>query len=226
MEYIFEGGFEKDKENNKNYFPIPFNVWEVCEDNIGEIPVHVKVNGKEFDCVLEPIKNGYYNIPLTDAQAAGLYPKNFYSITFSINGKDGSDKESSPSSYDNPIRKIDSMEVLIQPWDGLCGQSVFAMLAGITIEEAGNIMHCREWQANMAKIVSSLDYAGIRHSGKIIYTRGKDIELPKCCIIMEHLGRFSHYLVGYNGKYYDPNDGVQDKIDKANIKGYLEIICD
>ena len=46
MEYVFEGGFEKEKENNKNYFPIPFNVWEVCEDNIGEVPVHVKVNEK------------------------------------------------------------------------------------------------------------------------------------------------------------------------------------
>ena len=140
MEYVFEGGFEKEKENNKNYFPIPFNVWEVCEDNIGEVPVHVNVNGKEFDCILEPIKNGYYNIPLTDAQAAGLFPKNFYSVTFSINGKDGSDKESSPYTYENPIRKIDGIEILIQPWDGLCGQAAFAMLAGVTIEEASNII--------------------------------------------------------------------------------------
>ena len=126
----------------------------------------------------------------------------------------------------NPIRKIDGIETLIQPWDGLCGQAAFAMLAGVTIEEASNIMHCREWQANMGKIVPSLDYVGIRHSGRIIYTRGKDVQLPKCCIIMEHLGRFSHYLIGYDGKYYDPNDGVKDEIDKANIKGYLEIICD
>ena len=43
---------------------------------------------------------------------------------------------------------------------------------------------------------------------------------------MEHLGRFSHYLIVYDGKYYEPNYGVKDKIDKANIKGYLEIICD
>ena len=40
------------------------------------------------------------------------------------------------------------------------------------------------------------------------------------------LGRFSHYLVGYDGKYYDPNNGIMTEIDKANIKGYLEIICD
>ena len=66
----------------------------------------------------------------------------------------------------------------------------------------------------------------IRHSNKIIYTRGKDVELPKCCIIMENLGRFSHYLVGFDGKYYDPNNGIMPEIDKANIKGYLEIMCD
>lgn len=226
MEYVFEGGFEREKDKGKNYFPIPFNVWEVCEDNIGEIPVHVTVHGTEFDCILEPVGNGFYNIPLTESQANGLFPKNFYDVTFEINGKDGTDKESSPYSYDNPIRKIDGVEILIQPWDGLCGQTAFAMLAGVSIDEASNIMHCREWQANMSKIVPSLDYVGIKHSGRIIYTRGKDVTLPKCCIIMEHLGRFSHYLVEYDGKYYDPNDGVKDNIDKGNIKGYLEIICD
>lgn len=225
MEYIFEGKFLN--EEGKKYITIPFNVWEICEDNVGRIPVHVTVNDNmTFDCNLSPLKNGYYNIPLTDEQSEGLTENAYCSVVFSVNGRESCELKASPYSYENPIRKIDGMNIIIQPWDGLCGQTCFAMIAGITIEEASNVMHCREWQANMAKIVSSLDYVGIRHSNKIIYTRGKDVELPKCCIIMENLGRFSHYLVGYDGKYYDPNNGIMPEIDKANIKGYLEIICD
>lgn len=224
MEYLFEGKY--GIEDEKKYITIPFNVWEVCEDNVGEIPVHVTIGDLNFDCNLDPLKNGYYNIPLTEEQAAGFTENAFYSVAFSIFGKESPEHESSPYSYENPIRKIDNIDILIQPWDGLCGQTCFAMLAGISIEEASNIMHCREWQANMAKIVPSLDYAGIRHSNQIIYTRGKNIELPKCCIIMENLGRFSHYLIGFHGKYYDPNDGILTEIHMENIKGYLEIICD
>ena len=185
---------------------------------MGEIPVHVTINDLAFDCNLDPLKNGYYNIPLTDEQANEFEENPFYPVVFTVRGKENNEIENSPYSYENPIRKVDGINILIQPWDGLCGQTAF--------EEAGNIMHCREWQANMAKIVPSLDYVGIKHANKIIYTKGKDVELPKCCIIMENLGRFSHYLVGYDGKYYDPNNGIMTEIDKANIKGYLEIICD
>ena len=200
MEYIFEGKFLNEAE--KKYITIPFNVWEICEDNVGRIPVHVTINNNmTFDCNLSPLKNGYYNIPLTDEQSEGLAESTYYPVVFSVNGKESCELKSSPYSYENPIRKIDSMNIIIQPWDGLCGQTCFAMIAGITIEEASNVMHCREWQANMAKIVSSLDY-------------------------VENLGRFSHYLVGYDGKYYDPNNGIMPQIDKTNIKGYLEIICE
>lgn len=224
MEYLFEGNFKT--ETGKKYITIPFNVWEICEDNIGEIPVHVTIGDMAFDCNLNPLKNGYYNIPLTEKQSETFVENTLYPVTFTIIGKENTEKESSPYSYENPIRKIDTINSLIQPWDGLCGQTCFAMLAGISIEEAGNIMHCREWQANMAKIVPSLDYVGIRHSNQIIYTGGKDVSLPKCCIIMENLGRFSHYLIGFNGSYYDPNDGILTEIPMSNIKGYLEIICD
>ena len=33
MEYIFEGKFLNEAE--KKYITIPFNVWEICEDNVG-----------------------------------------------------------------------------------------------------------------------------------------------------------------------------------------------
>ncbi len=224
MEYEFEGYLVK--EGGKNIVKIPFNVWEICNDNVGDVPVKVCIEDVCFQCKLAPIKNGYYDIPLTDEQAALFSEGKGKQMLFSVIGKEKEEREDSPYSKENPIRKIDSMEILIQPWDGLCGQTVFAMLAGVSIDEASNIMHCREWQASMLKIIQTLDYVGIRHANKIIYTGGKDVDLPECCIIMENLGRFSHYLIGYKGSYYDPNKGIMKEFDKSNIKGYLEIITD
>ena len=144
-----------------------------------------------------------------------------YRITFRVMQ---STAEASPYSTANPIRKIDSMEVVIQPHDGLCGQSCVAMLAGISLEDAINTMHCGEWQATMNKIVGALNYFGIDHSEEIIYTNGKeDVILPKCCIIMEKMGRFSHYLVYFDGKGYDSNLGVLEHYDVTKIKGYMEV---
>ena len=116
------------------------------------------------------------------------------------------------------------MEAVLQPHDGLCGQACVAMLAGITLEDAINTMHCGEWQATMDKIVSALNYFGIDHSEEIIYTNGReDVTLPKCCVIMEKMGRFSHYLVFFDGKGYDSNLGVIDHFDMTKMKGYMEI---
>ena len=47
--------------------------------------------------------------------------------------------------------------------------------------------------------------------------------LPECCIIMEKMGRYSHYLVYYQGKGYDSNLGVLAHYDVTKIKGYMEI---
>ena len=85
-------------------------------------------------------------------------------------------------------------------------------------------MKCREWQANMSKMIATLEYLGIRHADKIVYTLGKSVDLPKCAIIMERMGRYSHYLVEYGGKFYDPNLGVLKEFDMTKMVGYLEIV--
>ena len=45
-----------------------------------------------------------------------------------------------------------------------------------------------EWQANMAKMITTLDYLGIPHSSTLVYTLGRETELPKCAILMEKMG--------------------------------------
>ena len=115
------------------------------------------------------------------------------------------------------------MDIIIQPEDGLCGQTCVAMLAGVTIAEVISVMDCREWQATMGRVISALNYYGIDHSDIIMYTEGEEATLPKCCIMMERMGRYCHYLVHYDGKFYDSNLGIITEYDMSKLLGYLEI---
>lgn len=78
----------------------------------------------------------------------------------------------------------------------------------------------------MSKMIATLEYLGIRHADKIVYTLGKSVELPRCCIIMERMGRYSHYLVQFEGKYYEPNQGILPEFDMTKMVGYLEVITE
>ncbi len=218
MKYTF---FGKVEENENGFFVnIPFNVWEIC-DKAGNVPAKVRLDSATFVCNLVPKGKGYYNIPLTKELVGTLDKDAEHKITFRITK---SEVEDSPYSSANPIRKIDSIECVRQPGDGLCGQSCIAMLAGISIEEAGDIMHCAEWQATMGKMINALNYFGFEHSEEIIYTLGKpDVVLPKCTIMMEKMGRYNHYLIGYAGKFYDSSLGVLNEYDFTKLVGYLEV---
>ena len=218
MKYTFQASI--DKTENGGTMKIPFNVWEICKKE-GDVPVKVRIGETVFVCNLEPEGNGYYRIPIQGSILQQFEIGKEYPVTFRITKSSAQD---SPYSTSNPIRKIDSMDVIIQPHDGLCGQSCVAMLAGITLEEAINTMHCGEWQATIDKIVRALNYFGIDHSEEIIYTNGKEnITLPRCCVILEKMGRYSHYLVYFEGKGYDSNLGILEHYDLSKIKGYLEI---
>lgn len=219
MKYTFEGKLIKDETGN--YFPIPFNIWEICEKQ-GNVPAKIRIDNVTYVCNLFPLGNGFYRIPVQPELAGQLNTTTDYKVSFRITK---SEVDDSPYSTANPIRKIDSIECIHQPEDGLCGQSCIAMLAGISIERVSNIMHCAQWQATMGKMIGALNYFGFEHSEEIIYTCGKpDVTLPKCCIMMEKLGRYNHYLIEYDGVYYDSSEGVMEEYDFTKLVGYLEIL--
>lgn len=223
MKYEFEGTVEF--RENENTIAVPFNVWEVCE-KVGDAPVRVCFDDVCFICELVPKGQGYYDIPVSQEILAKVTLGKKYRMSIEIVGNVVAIGADSPYSVEHPIRHIDKVDLVTQPWDGLCGQSCIAMIAGTTLDEASDIMKCREWQANMSKMIATLEYLGIRHADRIVYTLGKETELPKCCIIMEKMGRYSHYLVGFEGKYYDPNLGILKEFDLSQVIGYLEIITD
>lgn len=222
MKYSFEAKFEK--KNNDYVMQLPFNVWEVCKQR-DVIKGEVMLENRTIPCELLPMEKGNYEIHIHADAENGLEENKDYEILLHIGGTLVLIDEDSPYSVENPIRHIDSMQVIIQPEDGLCGQACVAMLAGVSIDEVINEMDCREWQATMGRLISALNHYGIGHSEVIHYTEGRNVKLPKCCVMMEKMGRFCHYLIHFDGKYYDSNLGVLEEYDMSKLLGYLEIRC-
>lgn len=223
MRYFFTGKI--DKKENGFVIQLPFNVWEVCKLR-DEIKADMVLDNEIIACKLLPKEKGNYEIHIEDKDAIKVDLTKSHQMLLHISGSIIEVSPDSPYSFDNPIRKIDSVQVIIQPEDGLCGQTCVAMLAGDTIADVIRVMDCREWQATMGMVISALNYYGIDHKDVITYTEGRDCVLPKCCILMERMGRYCHYLVYFDGKYYDSNLGVLEEYDKSKLLGYLEIKCE
>ncbi len=222
MRYFFESKISK--QDGKATIPIPFNVWEVCKQT-DVIQADIVLDNKIIECELYPKEKGIYEIVLPEEAVAQVdCDEKAHKILLHVNGSLIRMDQNSPYSFDAPIRKVDSMEIIKQPEDGLCGQTCVAMLAGVTIADVIKVMDCREWQATMGRLISALNYYGIDHSDIIVYPgEGEEVRLPKCAILMEKMGRFSHYLLYFNGKYYDPNLGIMEEYDMTKLVGYLEI---
>lgn len=223
MRYFFNGKIIK--EDDHYTIRIPFNVWEVSK-NRDVIQADIVLDNKIIDCQLLPEAKGNYKIHLQEEDVSHIDINQVHKILLHINRSLIQINQNSPYNFENPIRKIDHIDVIIQPADGLCGQSCVAMLAGVTIAEVISVMDCREWQATMGRVISALNYYGIDHSEVIVYTEGQEAILPKCCILMEKMGLYCHYLVHYDGKFYDSNLGVLNDYDMSKLLGYLEVKVD
>ena len=223
MRYFFNGKIEK--EGAIYTIRIPFNVWEVCRQR-GEIEGELVLDNKIVECTLLPETKGIYKIHLQEEDVSHMDITKVHKILLHITKSLIQMNQNSPYSFENPIRKIDGIDIIIQPEDGLCGQTCVAMLAGVTIAEVISVMDCREWQGTMGRVISALNYYGIDHSDIIMYTEGQEATLPKCCIMMEKMGLFCHYLVHYDGKFYDSNLGIISEYDMSKLLGYLEVKVD
>lgn len=223
MRYYFESKIELKEKGG--FIHIPFNIWEVCKQR-EVIKADVVLDNEIVECELLPIDKGDYMIHIKHADLEGIDVEKVHRILLHVNGSLIKMNHRSPYSVDHPIRKMDGIELIKQPNDGLCGQAVVAMLAGVTIADVIEVMDCREWQGTMGRVISAINYYGIDHSDIIYYTQGAlDVKLPKCCIMMEKMGRFSHYLLHFDGKFYDPTLGMLENYDLSKLVGYLEIKC-
>lgn len=220
MRYSFNSSFFK--EVNRTFISIPFNVWETCKVK-GMIPVKVIINDVSFECKLMPKGKGVYYIPIVKSVLNKISSVDEVCVKFQKIGGLTRINFDSQYSKENPIRKIDSIEYVKQPDKGLCGQTCIAMLTGLPIDEIINVMHSNKCLASISKVIEALDYYGIAHSDKFIYTRGREVKFPKCCIINVRGNKKSHLMVYYNGTYYDPTYGIMKDYLYENVISYLEI---
>lgn len=213
MEYKFKE--QIFKEGQRNFISIPFNVWEECGQK-GNIPVKVIIEDFTFECKLVPKGNGLYYIPVSKAVLEKFSVNKQLELAFQLISGLSRINNNSPYSLERPIRKIDSIDIVTPEKGGLCGQACVAMLSGIALDQIINLMGK---QSSMSKVLEALDYFGIAHSDKMIYSIKQDSELPKCCIINTK----GHLMILFEGKYYDPSVGILEEYDLSKITGFLEI---
>ena len=216
MNYKFNGKIFF--EGNKAFIEIPFNVWEECNQK-GNIPVKVSLMELDFECKLVPKGKGNYYIPVKKEYLKEIDTNEEFEISLELINGLTRINNNSPYSIENPIRKIENIEFVAKTKKGLCGQTVVAMLSGVSIEEVTKLIGS---QSSMSKVIEALDYFGISHSSKMIYNLKENTNLPKCCIVNTK----GHLMVFYEDKYYDPYAGILDTFDFNEITGYLEILTD
>lgn len=112
-----------------------------------------------------------------------------------------------------------------QPTEYLCGQACVAMLAGVTVEEVVSVMK-NDKGTGKKDIEKALNYYGISQA-KTMKKADNSSVLPKVCILKVLLPKYSHWVLYYDRKYYDPEFGLMEEIyQKARIQSYLEIFVD
>lgn len=200
-------------EGTRTFIEIPFNVWEETSLK-GNIPCRVNIEGQTFECKLIPKGNGRYYIPVSKTYLANLSLNEEYQITLEPIDTLSRINHESPYSKENPIRTIDSI-VYTPSRDGLCGQNTVSMLAGVPLDEVVNLMG--KERASWSKILEALDYYGISYATKAVYTKGKEITLPLCCILNNN----NRFILWYKDSFY----GAQE-VDPKNTISYIEIYTD
>ena len=220
MPYLFRSAIHK--EGNRTFIEIPFNVWETCKRK-GNIPVQVMIDGEGFECKLIPKGEGKYFIPITSDIRKKIDVHDEYDVAFSCLQQLSRINANSPYSKENPIRIVDHINFVRQSEAGCCGQACLAMLTGLPIEEIIKITASKKWQMSFGKVLESLDYFGYSYE-KPVYTRGKPVEFPDCCIVNSKGSTKNHLSIYFKGNLYDPTSDVSKTIDYSMVVSYIPVI--
>ena len=86
------------------------------------------------------------------------------------------------------------------------------MLAGVPLSDVVALMG--KGHASWSKILEALDYYGISHASKAVYTKGDSCVLPQCCIVNNDNG----FILWYKGSFCGATD-----VDTKKTKSYIEV---
>lgn len=112
-----------------------------------------------------------------------------------------------------------------QPTKYLCGQACVAMIANVPVDDVIQVMH-NDKGTGKKDIAKALEHYGITHA-KTMTKADNSTPLPSVCILKVLLPKYSHWILYYYGKYYDPEFGLMDELyGRARIQSYLELFID
>ena len=114
------------------------------------------------------------------------------------------------------------IEYIKQPTEYLCGQACVAMLADVTVEDVVSVMQ-NDKGTGKKDIEKALNYYGIGQAKTMTKADNFSV-LPKVCILKVLLPKYSHWILYYDGKYYDPEFGViEGEYTYGKITSFLAI---
>ena len=112
-----------------------------------------------------------------------------------------------------------------QPTEYLCGQACVAMIAGVSVNDVIRVMN-NDQATGKKDIERALAHYGIGQA-KTMTKANNSTPLPPACILKVLLPRYSHWVLYYHGKSYDPEFGMTDELyGKARVQSYLELFTD
>lgn len=118
--------------------------------------------------------------------------------------------------------RLKQIRYIKQSTEYLCGQTCVAMLANVSVDEVIHVMQ-NDKGTGKKDIEKALNYYGIKQSKTMIKADNSSV-LPKACILKVFLPKYGHWILYYDGMYYDPEFGLMDALyHKARIQSYLEI---
>ena len=117
------------------------------------------------------------------------------------------------------------IQYIKQPTGYQCGQACVAMLAGVPVEEVVAVMQ-NDKGTGKKDIERALNHYGIKQAKTMTKADNASV-LPRGCILKVLLPGYGHWVLYYDGKYYDPEFGLTETLyHKARIQFYLEIFPD
>lgn len=112
-----------------------------------------------------------------------------------------------------------------QPTEYLCGQACVAMIANVSVDDVIQVMN-NDKGIGKKDLERALVHYGIAQA-KTMTKADNNTILPPVCILKVLLPKYSHWVLYYHGKYYDPEFGFSDELySKARIQSYLELFVE
>ncbi|WP_218239370.1 MULTISPECIES: hypothetical protein [Bacillota] len=119
------------------------------------------------------------------------------------------------------------MKLIKQPTFETCGQACIAMIADKSVNDVIKDMKT-SGSTSIGQLIEILDKYGIRHAEKNVRISKKNPKPYEYSILTVHAnGGYTHWVLFYDGKYYDPEFGViEGEYTHGKITSFLGIFED